>query len=41
MSSNKRKIISASIRHDLLETKTCANIPGIFATGCKGYYCPM
>ena len=36
-----RKIIPSSVRKELLERETCANVPGSFAPGCKDYYCPL
>ena len=35
------RIIRANVRNELLLRKTCANVPGNFAPGCKGYICPM
>jgi hypothetical protein len=36
-----RKTISASVRDELLRNVQCANMPGAFAPGCKGYVCPL
>lgn len=38
---NSRKTISLSVRNELLSRKQCANIPDIFAPGCKNYICPL
>jgi 5-methylcytosine-specific restriction endonuclease McrA len=36
-----RRVIPAAIRHELMSRKTCANVPGNFAPGCRNYICPM
>ena len=38
---SKRKTISANVRYELLRTNQCANVPSLFAAGCKDYICPM
>jgi len=38
---SKRKVISTSVRDELLRSNQCANIPNLFALGCKDYICPM
>jgi hypothetical protein len=36
-----RRTIPASVRHELVSRKQCANIPGSFAPGCRNYICPL
>ena len=36
-----RRVIPAAVRHELMSRKTCANVPGNFAPGCRNYICPM
>jgi len=36
-----RKAISVSTRAELLRSNQCANVPNMFAAGCKDYICPM
>ena len=38
---SSRKTIILSVRNELLLRKQCANIPDIFAPGCKNYICPL